>query len=41
MSQPRLLIRLLMNKDSRRNELGSAVAFLSFPSKLSFRHSSV
>ena len=34
MSQPRLLIRLLMNEDSRKNELGSAVAFLYFPSKM-------
>ena len=41
MSQPRLLIRLLMNKDSGKNELGSAVAFLSLPGKLSGRPSPV
>lgn len=33
-SQPRLLIRLMMNRDSRKNEFGSAVAFLYFFSKL-------
>ena len=41
MSQPRLLVRLLMNKDSGKNELGSAVAFLSLPGKLSGRPSPV
>lgn len=41
MSQPRLLIRLRMNKDSGKNELASAVAFLSLPGKLSGRSSPV
>ena len=41
MSQPRLLIRLRMNKDSGKNELASAVAYLSLPGKLSGRSSPV
>lgn len=34
MSQPRLRIRLPMNRDSRKNQAGSAMAFLYFSSKL-------
>lgn len=34
LSQPQPHFRLIMNKNSRKNELGSAVAFFYFPSRL-------